>query len=67
MPCPECSHCRRKKMVKMYASGIKQADIAKKMGITQTVVSRTIRSALRKPNKKEQVRAELRAWLKEKK
>ena len=67
MPCSECSHCRRKVMVKLYAGGMKQADIAKKMGTTQTIVSRAIRSALRKPNKKEQMRAELRAWLKEKK
>jgi DNA-directed RNA polymerase specialized sigma subunit len=53
-------------MVKMYADGMKQAEIAEKMGTTQTIVSRAIRSALRKPNKKEQMRAELRAWLKEK-
>lgn len=67
MPCPECAHCRRKEMVRLYAGGMKQAEIAEKMGTTQTLVSRAIRSALRKPNKKEQMRAELRAWLKEKK
>lgn len=67
MPCRECKHCQRKEMVRLYAGGMKQAEIAEKLGVQQTLVSRAVRAALRKPNKREQMRAELRAWLKENK